>query len=382
MFPELRAIVRGAYDLQKVRIQLGNRIVANFKVKLGQAPSHGEESLDQESKDILALLRAGPAKITDALVDHHKRTETGIELEEDPEDAPEDAPSAAQEKKMGKLITELVAHRYSAVIKDEEGKKSFPKKDKFKGDPVISNYTELVLFGTYMDTLKSEKNHFERLKSVLMDYTVYTDYLAQITGIGPAMAGVLLSELDIRDKPAWNHDKMEILKDEAGQVIMKPLRPSSFVKYAGLDCGSDGKGRSKRPEHLVERKYKDHEGNIKTKKGITFNDFLKTKLIGVLGPCMLRSANEKYGKIYRDYKHRLENHAIYGTRNDGRKELDQAGAETKKYITCKARRHAMATRYMVSFFLRDLYTAWRKIEGLPVALPYAEAKLGLKHRPD
>lgn len=31
----LRTLVRGAYDIQKLRIQSGNRIVGNFKAKLG-----------------------------------------------------------------------------------------------------------------------------------------------------------------------------------------------------------------------------------------------------------------------------------------------------------------------------------------------------------
>jgi len=31
----LRVIVSGAYDLQKLRIQMGNRIVINFKSRLG-----------------------------------------------------------------------------------------------------------------------------------------------------------------------------------------------------------------------------------------------------------------------------------------------------------------------------------------------------------
>ena len=35
----LKTIVRGAYDIQKNRIQTGNRLVGNFKAKLGQAPS-------------------------------------------------------------------------------------------------------------------------------------------------------------------------------------------------------------------------------------------------------------------------------------------------------------------------------------------------------
>ena len=51
---DLRVMVRGAYDLQKLRIQMGNRIVGNFKAKLGQAPGESEDdALDAEGKKIL-----------------------------------------------------------------------------------------------------------------------------------------------------------------------------------------------------------------------------------------------------------------------------------------------------------------------------------------
>ncbi len=42
-------------------------------------------------------------------------------------------------------------------------------------------------------------------------------------------------------------------------------------------------------------------------------------------------------------------------------------------------RKNMAIRYMVKMFLKDLWVAWRTLEGLPVTPDYAEAKLGLKH---
>lgn len=39
----------------------------------------------------------------------------------------------------------------------------------------------------------------------------------------------------------------------------------------------------------------------------------------------------------------------------------------------------MAIRYMIKMFLKDLWVAWRTLEGLPVTPDYAEAKLGMKH---
>ena len=45
----LKILVRGAYDIQKLRIQMGNRLVGNFKAKLGQAPSEPEDTKADEA---------------------------------------------------------------------------------------------------------------------------------------------------------------------------------------------------------------------------------------------------------------------------------------------------------------------------------------------
>jgi len=125
-----------------------------------------------------------------------------------------------------------------------------------------------------------------------------------------------------------------------------------------VDVAEDGKARSKRTEHLVDREYIDKKGKLKTKKSITFNPFLKTKLLGVLGPSFLKAGQTSpYAKIYYDYKNRLENHKIYKD-------------------TTKGHRHKMANRYMVKMFLIDLHINWRSIAGLPVSDPYHIAKLG------
>ena len=45
----IRCLVRGLYDIQKLRIQIGNRITANFKAKeLGQTAGKSEEELETE----------------------------------------------------------------------------------------------------------------------------------------------------------------------------------------------------------------------------------------------------------------------------------------------------------------------------------------------
>lgn len=279
----IRTMVRGAYDIQKLRIQMGNRIVMNFKAKLGQTPSESEEEVDAQGKMILKNMRAQFKKITDGI-------------------------------------------------------KTFPRQATFQGDEVISTFTELCLVSQYVDLEVAEDTHFNRLKSVLKEYPVYTEFLADVKGIGPALAGVIVSEID----------------------ITKCKYASSVWMYAGLDVASNGAGRSRKKEHLVEREYIDRDGNPATRVGITFNPFLKTKLIGVLGSSFLRAGENPYRKVYDDYKHRIENMPAHIEKTKGH-------------------RHNMAIRYMVKRFLADLYVHWRTLEGLPVEKEYSEAKLGLKH---
>ena len=143
--------------------------------------------------------------------------------------------------------------------------------------------------------------------------------------------------------------------------IHKARYASSLFKYAGLDVAADGRGRSRKAEHLVKVQYTNAKGAQVERNSITFNPFLKSKLIAVLGVSFLRAKDSPYAKFYYDYKHRLESHEKY------------------KDVT-KLHRHNMAIRKMVKAFLADLYVHWRTLENLPVAAPYHEAMLGHVHR--
>ena len=280
----LKIFVRGAYDIQKLRIQTGNRMTANFKARLGQKPKEKEDTLDDEGKKLLKQIRSSYKKITDKV-------------------------------------------------------KTFPRQATFEGDQVISSFTELCLVEQYISLESQENNHFKRLGSMLNEYKIYTQYLKNIKGVGPAMAGVLISEIDI----------------ELCQY------PSSLWKYCGLDVAKDGKGRSKKKEHLVSTKYTNKEGEEAIKLGITFNPWLKSKLIGVLASSFLRAGDNEFSQVYRDYKNRIEN-------------------EPEHIEKSKGHRHNMAMRYMVKIFLIDFHKTWRAIAGLPVTESYCEGKLGKVHK--
>lgn len=383
----IRTMVRGAYDLQKLRIQMGNRVTANFKAKLGLTPDGmSEKELEKAEKKILDQLRQSYMRITDGVV------------------------AEGQESVEGKL----------------------PSLKKFKGDNLISSYTELVLVDQYMGLLRDEEKHFKQLGRVLEGIPIYDQFLSQVRGIGPAMAGIIISEID----------------------ITRAEYPSSVWKYAGLDAVTYGKytddkgkehtvpahlidayfedgdtskpmlmegrypvtiataGRSRKDFCLVEREYINKDGKEATRLSITYNPFLKTKLIGVLGTSFLRTGislvdGKKVGKA-----RRLEMAKMEGFIEDKESEIDlddqvlahlrlkghvvriEAGEYADAYYNYRNRlandprhkekseghRHNMAIRFMVKRFLVTLYTNWRAIEGLPVASEYSIGKLGMAHK--
>lgn len=281
---KLRAAVRSAYDLQQLRMATGLRIVTNHKAKLGQAPGEKEEEMtDKKKQNLLRDIR-----------------------------------------KAYKLVTDGVVGNIPTLKKFE--------KDNM-GTELISDFAELVLVDLYATLKQSEERQFRLLKPIIEEWPIWNAFLKDVRGVGPAMAGVLISEID----------------------ISKAAYPSSIWKYAGLDVGQDGKGRSRQKQHLVDIEYTNKAGEQATKKGITFNPFLKTKLTGVLADLFIRMKSPE-AQLYYNYRTRIEERDL-----------------------TKGHKHNMAKRYMIKRFLAELYVAWRKLEGLPVAADYHEAKLGHVH---
>lgn len=384
----IRTMVRSAYDMQHLRIQMGNRVTASFKAKLGmRQDGMSEKELEKQEKGLLDQLRASYARITDGVIEEH-----------------------GEDIKAGKLPTER----------------------KFVGDALISHYSELLLIDNYMGTLANEQHHFKDMEKILKKIPIYKEFLADIRGIGPAMAGVIISEIDIykAEYPSSLHmlaglDVVHIGKyvnDKGEEKVMTGWEIDQW--YANPDnidkqILAEGKypvefeavGRSRKEYCLVRRSYVNKDGKEAERNSITFNPFLKTKLIGVLGTSFLRSGinsvdgkkmggaarlelakkegfdmndfpgfdeeqavqvylkarghdvvveRGNYAQIYQNYKNRLNNDPRHDSKTDGHK-------------------HNMAIRYMVKIFLNDLYAKWREVEDLTVAVPYAQGVLGKVH---
>lgn len=250
-------------------------------------------------------------------------------------------PSQAEEEieEADDLLNEL----RSEFKRITDGIKRITKNIKIES-PLITNISELVLLEAYERQLEAEALHEKSIANMLNDEPIWNNFLHGVRGCGTLMAGVIVSEIDIHKcnsiSALWKYCGLDVVVTENDGVILE-------------------EGRCRKKSHLVVREYTNTDGELAEKLGITFNPFLKTKLVGVLASCFIKLGGE-YREIYDGYKHRLEQHPKHSGKT-------------------KAHRNNMAIRYCVKFFLADLWTEWRIIEGLPVRSTYAEEKLGIKH---
>ena len=249
-------------------------------------------------------------------------------------------------KEQKKKIRELVEVYYDyqdcrvgtsnrlAVKKDgEEQNKEFPQVP-------LKEIPEIV---DILDNARDLENNISKLiKNELKGIPIYEKFLKKVRGCGYIMSAVLIPHIDIE----------------------KATNASKIVQYAGLNSG------------MVLGKKKNDKGEIvttgdlvrgdKATKGylLPYNKKLKTKLLGVLADCFIKS-NSQYKVYYDNYKTRLSNSEAF-VNGTNRKWKD----EPKAHIDRASR------RYMVKIFLQDLYGVWRSIEGLEVREPYQKEYLG------
>ena len=340
----LRIMTFSAYDLQMLRMQMGLRLTANFRSKLKREAV----ATDEDEASMLAAAGLAEAQDNDDLSEEAK-----------------------------KLIDQL-KDSYRRLTDGIARNRRLPERKGFKGDALISEFTELVLVDQYIQIEKDEKNQFTQLETVLELIPIYTEYLRDQIGIGPAMASVLISYFDPH----------------------KAERISDFWAYAGLDVAPDGRGRSRRAEHLIDREYKKRDGTMGIRKSVTYNPWLKSRLLGALAISFLRTPNCPWHEYYTNYKRRLETDPARFkiTSVQYKKAYRQLTEGNDEYIGSYAvpgidgcvvrditklwpplRLHRAAMRYMVKAFLIELWVKWRGLEGLEITPTYYEAKMGGRH---
>lgn len=418
----IKMAVRSIYDLQKYRISLGNKIVIMFKRKLGMdLLKKQDDDSNKEEKKIMTQLLEQYKRLADALI--VKKTEAGQILAQKESEMFPDTETYLEKIKWAKINTAIDS---LVSEKKEESEKTG------KLIPVISTDIEFTMMKSYVDTALMEERNFKNLHKLLMRFPIYSEFLDKVTGIGPAIGGMFVAEVDIH---------------RADTV-------SKLYAMSGIDAAWDGRGRSRRKEHLVQREYTNKDGEQDTKNSITFNPDFKTKFLGVLPGLLIRAeANPKvinkspYATIYVNELHRKQNHSFYkdlpldkqeaisylnqqiemwkdiaaAKSLISKTEWEEAGSvgvcrmpietwyasECERYLslisvvtdgTKKSRkkdeaeskileinrkkeyhRKRIAQRYMIKQLLKDCWFAYRLVEGLSVRPPYEEEKLGMTH---
>ena len=384
---QIRCLVANVYDLQKLRIGAGNRLVQNFYIRLGVNPSESIKQVEGDDAKFINVLRKEYKRITDAIA--------------------EDGGSVR------KKVKELNA-----------------KSD----DPLryIRDEMDYKLMESYMMLLKAEENMVSVLDGYVKQHSMWGSFFEGIKGCGTLMSAVCIAYIDIREAKYVsslyrycgldtvqdtdkNGNRLYLRKTAEGEVLWGRYREAFryvddlgeevsgvveatgeydadgnelfkaksdgrlctkeliYKNVDGVDCqvyvndedGTEWTGDVVVSEHGRRKgdtemfKYVDKDGETKMKRGLTYNPVLKTKLMGVLTGCIIKAKDPVYSKIYYDYKARLE--------------------KMKKYDGyTAARKNMMAQRYMIKQFLRNMYNTWRPIEGLTVFEPYEVAVLGNK----
>jgi hypothetical protein len=267
-----------------------------------------------------------------------------------------------------------VIHSVRGTLKNEE--ESELEEGEKPAPPTLDEEDRLYLQRQNRVLMSLEADTLERIKTALKAVPIAT-WLLEQKGIGPTLAGVLVSEVD----------------------ITRCNTPSALWAYAGLHCDQET-GMA-----------------VRRKKGVksNWNPFLKTKLVKVLAECFIKS-NSPWRSHYDNYKTRKTNQLVQVCRPcngtgkvhfgaEGPVELtdsvikaelngQKVVKEDKSPKTCTncngtggpapwgnsgAHRDLAAKRFMVKAFLLEFWKQWRGLEGLEIVPSYAEAMLGRVH---
>jgi 5'-3' exonuclease len=211
-----------------------------------------------------------------------------------------------------------------------------------------------ALVDVWFDTEEIEKKLAKEIEKEVKAHLLWKDFLKDVKGCGPLMAAVIISEYD----------------------IYKATNVSKLWQFTGLNPGTvygkKPKGSKIEGTYYLETTNTKIRGDRLTAGFIApFNQFLRTKMVGVLGSSFIKCGSP-YREFYDNMKIRLE------AEETGIQGLAE-GKEKSWNETTPKHRHNAAMRYMIKMFLKDLYVAWRTIEGLEVRAPYQEEYLGHKH---
>jgi hypothetical protein len=392
----LKALFHGFKDLQQLRIQHGNRLCANFYSRLGVSPGTSPDKLVGKNSGILVKLKKDFAKITEGIVET-KRQPNLVKI-------------------MKRVGTEL-----------------------------IDNQIDLSLTRSYMDFLRMEKATVKDIRDELCQFDLWNLYLSNVPGIGPSIAGGIISYLDIYKarfvSSFWKYCGLDAMpfteeaENEYRLILKEPWPVKGGTRNADRYFEYDGK---EGVQHINHHEFTFRKGSkevicaslegyesffegdlICILNGKRINAQLivsktdKPKPKGVFGEGRGRKKHHLVEREYTDREGRITkkdglsfnpraktlfvgimpdvllkqnkhyNGLYWGKKNYYISDPNRKDPETGEHLLADGHITMMSRRYMAKIFLQNLWVAWKHIEQLPMERgPYHIEKLGLSEHPD
>ncbi len=212
------------------------------------------------------------------------------------------------------------------------------------------------------------------LAKALKRFPVYKEFLSKVKGVGDIASAWILAEFDIHEATTvskmWQYAGLN-----PGLVKAKKRVKSSSYKGDGNIIGEIANPRTGEIDFIIETNERIRGDRAEEGYLLPYNKVLRMRLVGILAPGFIKAQSDYALKYYYPYKERLEKEAsIIENSGKTRKDDGKSWAEVSK-----GHRDMAAKRYMIKMFLKDLYVAWREIEGLPVRPSYQEEYLGKVH---
>lgn len=214
----MRELIRSAYQIQKLRIQSGNRMCAKYYRKMGLKPGEKIEDFLKQLKEVQEQESPYADTYGDLLI--------GVSNIQEVPAAAKAKDLLVRMRKEYKLLSQgiLLNHRQIKALS-------------FENTSTISDATDYLLVEVFAALLGHEERQFKQVENLLEDFPIYTEFLKKVRGIGPAFAGILIAEIDIE----------------------KARYPSSLHKLSGLDVVI-----TPQPELVatIEQSMKDSESRL------------------------------------------------------------------------------------------------------------------------
>lgn len=232
---------------------------------------------------------------------------------------------------------------------------------------------DVAMFQGIADEARKMEAQVEKdLNKVLKRFPVYTEFLAKVNGVGPIAAGWIVGEYDIH-KATTVSKLWQFTGLNSGMVQGKKRVENEDGTFSLVSTGEMVRGDKLTPGHVAP-----------------FNKRLRTAMVGVLADGFIKS-----GLRWREIPpEEFVEDTVYCKMKDGKPMAAVISTpQVREYMAEKERvlhkegwkeespghRDRHAKRKMIKGFLRELYNAWRALEGLHVRETYQEEYLGHKH---